>query len=199
MDDSLTIAFVGQAERNLAHVAALLHEMDGSRGKTQLPAIESCYRYLHTISGLARHLQINRISSISQRAEQVLEEMRTNPWHYHGTKITLLKRAIQRLSELVESLGHKHETQAEITTEKTDANKPPVHQVVAEKSAAEKTHDEQLMQELRAWSSFSCRAAVKSAKRPDNQTAPAYYWRCNQSTTGPPLAETMNGMAIYDR
>ncbi len=197
MSNALQLAFVSQAESNLAQADALLCEMGGSRGQAQHSAIDNCYRVLHTISGLANYLELSLISTLTLRAEQLLEEMRLNPLHHHGAKIETLKRAVKRLSSLVLSLKQGDKPHASTAESATDSARiPNAEKAQRFDDTQEKPQDEQLIKELLAWSSISHRSAVKRIKRPINQPAPAFYRQCNQSTTGPPLGGKMIRIGI---
>jgi chemotaxis protein histidine kinase CheA len=193
MSNALQLAFVCQAESNLAQVEQWLGELGVSRGKAQQQVIDHCYRALHTISGLANYLELSLIATLTLRAEQLLEEMRTNPLHDHGSKIETLKRAVKRLSSLVSSLKQGDQPQASTAESKTESS---TEKIQGSEEAQEKRQDEQLIKELIAWSSRAHRTPVKRIKRPINQRAPAFYRQCNQSTTGPPLGRILIRIGI---
>ena len=81
MVDPLHLSFVGEATTRLAQAQALLSSLDRGVGMADNAAINRCYRAMHTISGLAGFLELERIQLLAQTAERLLEEMHINRLH----------------------------------------------------------------------------------------------------------------------
>ncbi len=104
MADPLLQAFTSEARTLLAAMDTHVRRMDRMRGMAGAQAINTCHRAIHTISGLASSLALDRILALAQGAERLLEEMRTNRLYRGATRIDALRRAVARIAELVTCL-----------------------------------------------------------------------------------------------
>jgi chemotaxis protein histidine kinase CheA len=171
MEDPLILTFVDEATRNLAQVEALLRDMDNGLSKADLTAITSCYRALHTISGLAGYLSLSRIATVVLNAERVLEEMRLNPLLRHDGKITALLCTIAHVRVLVLAL------QA--------GDQSPTSQVLT-------VVDKEVIDQLRVWGAGAHCCPQRIFPPTSNQRPPSRYWQYKQRPTGPPPGEIIS-------
>jgi chemotaxis protein histidine kinase CheA len=105
MVDPLHLSFIDEATMHLAQTQALLRSLERGVGMADSAAINRCYRAIHTISGLAGFLALERIQVLAQTAEQLLEEMRLNRLHRGAARIDALLQAVQRIMDLVRCLA----------------------------------------------------------------------------------------------
>lgn len=105
MTDPLFDAFVSEAPAELARMDGLLRGMGRGVGMAGSAEIDACYRAIHTISGLAGFLALERIGALARAAERLLEEMRLDRLHRGAERIDALLRAVARIGDLVRGLG----------------------------------------------------------------------------------------------
>lgn len=96
--------FVSEAQGCLVQMGALLRGMERGVGLAGTAEINGCYRAIHTISGLAGFLALERIEALAKAAERLLEEMRLDRLHRSAVRIDALLRAVERIGELVHCL-----------------------------------------------------------------------------------------------
>ncbi len=162
MTDRLKDKALAESRDLLARVAGLLQGMDRRTGPAKAEEINSCYRALHTIAGLAGHLGFVQLQSLAKLAENVLEDMRTTCRSRGDARIHALLRAVARMQEIVNSLANGTEPVAD----------------VADIGA--------LLDELRAWHSPRlCRPAWYPVGA-RNDPMPRYFQYGNQIPSGPP-------------
>ena len=104
MAGPLIYTFVSEAQSCLVHMDGLLRGMVRGMGMSDNAEINDCYRAIHTISGLASFLALERIAALAKAAELLLEEMRLDRRHRSAQRIDALLRAIERIGKLVECL-----------------------------------------------------------------------------------------------
>lgn len=159
MVDPLLITFISEAKTHLAQVDQQLRAMDRSVGMAGSSAINACYRAIHTISGLAGFLALDRILVLAQSAERLLEEMRTNRLYRGASRIDAMLRAVARLIELVECL---------------------------ENDTAPAADDQEIICELRAWTTRPESAPRRTFGWRDDHSVPRFSHYGNQIPSGPP-------------
>ena len=104
MPGPLTLTFVSEAQACLVQMDGLLRGMERGVGTAGTAAINDCYRAIHTISGLAGFLALDRIAALAKAAEGLLEEMRLDRLQRTAVRIDALLRAVERIGELVQCL-----------------------------------------------------------------------------------------------
>ena len=159
MVDPLLITFISEAKNHLAQVDLQLRGMDRNVGMASSSAINDCYRAIHTISGLAGFLALDRILALAQTAERLLEEMRTNRLYRGAARIDALLRAVARLMELVECLGN---------------------------DSAPVADDQAIICELHAWTTRPEKSPRRTLRGRDDHSAPRFSHYGNQIPSGPP-------------
>lgn len=159
MVDPLLVNFINEAKTHLAQVEVQLRGMDRNVGMAGSSAINECYRSIHTISGLAGYLSLDRILVLAQTAERLLEEMRTNRLFRGASRIDALLRAVARLMELVACL---------------------------ENDTAPVADDQAIIQELRAWITRPINTPRRHFCGRDDHSVPRFSHYGNQIPSGPP-------------
>ncbi|HEX3132363.1 MAG TPA: Hpt domain-containing protein [Planctomycetota bacterium] len=161
MVDPLLITFINEAKTHLAQVDVQLRTMDRGMGMAGSSAINACYRSVHTISGLAGYLALDRILVLAQSAEHLLEEMRTNRLYREAARIDALLRAVARLIDLVECLEHDRTPVAE-------------------------ADDQVIIGELRAWTIRPTSVLRRTMHGHGDHSVPRFSHYGNQIPSGPP-------------
>ena len=160
MVDPLHLSFIGEATAHLAQAQALLSSLDRGVGMADTAAINSCYRAMHTISGLAGFLALERIQLLAQTAERLLEEMRLNRLHRGAARIIdALRQAVLRLTDLVRCLADDSQAVGD---------------------------DVEIIRELRLWIVDRSVARRRPFRRVDEFVQPRIYRHGDQIPTGPP-------------
>jgi chemotaxis protein histidine kinase CheA len=159
MVDPLLITFISEAKSHLARVDVQLRGMDRNVGMASSSAINDCYRAIHTISGLAGFLALDRILVLAQSAERLLEEMRTNRLYRGAARIDALLRAVVRLTELVACL---------------ESDSTPV------------ADDQAIICELRAWTTRPESTPRHTVRGHEDHSVPRFSHYGNQIPSGPP-------------
>lgn len=159
MVDPLHLSFIGEATAHLAQAQALLSSLDRGVGMADTAAINSCYRAMHTISGLAGFLALERIQLLAQTAERLLEEMRLNRLHRGAARIDALRQAVLRLTDLVRCLADDSQAVGD---------------------------DVDIIRELRSWIVDRSMVRHRSFRRIDAFARPNLLRLGDQIPTGPP-------------
>jgi chemotaxis protein histidine kinase CheA len=159
MVDPLHLSFVEEATTHLAQAQALLSSLDRGVGMADTAVINRCYRAMHTISGLAGFLALERIQLLAQTAEQLLEEMRLNRLHCGAARIDALLQAVQRITDLVRCLSDDSQIMGD---------------------------DREIIRELRLWIVDRSVARCRPFRRVDEFVQPRIYRHGDQIPTGPP-------------
>jgi chemotaxis protein histidine kinase CheA len=143
----------------LAQAHALLYSLDRGVGMADTAAINRCYRAMHTISGLAGFLALERIQVLAQTAEQLLEEMRLNRLHCGAARIDALLQAVQRITDLVRCLADDSQAVGD---------------------------DVEIIRELRSWIVDRSVVRRRPFRRVDEFVQPKLFRLGDQIPTGPP-------------
>ncbi len=159
MVDPLHLSFIGESTTHLAQAQALLSSLDRGVGMADTAAINRCYRAMHTISGLAGFLALERIQLLAQTAERLLEEMRLNRLHRGAARIDALRQAVLRLADLVRCLADDSQAVGD---------------------------DVDIIRELRSWIVDRSMVRRRSFRRVDEFVQPSIYRHGDQIPTGPP-------------
>jgi chemotaxis protein histidine kinase CheA len=159
MVDPLHLSFIDEATTHLAQAQALLYSLDRGVGMADTAAINRCYRAMHTISGLAGFLALERIHVLAQTAERLLEEMRLNRLHRGSARIDALLQAVLRLSDLVQCLADDSQAVGD---------------------------DVEIIRELRSWIVDRSMVRRRLFRRVDEFVQPRIYRHGDQIPTGPP-------------
>ena len=159
MAGPLIHTFVSEAQSCLVHMDGLLRGMERGVGMAGNAEINDCYRAIHTISGLAGFLALERIAALAKAAELLLEEMRLDRLHRSALRIDALLRAVERIGELVACL--------------TQDESPD-------------TDDGEIITELRALVIGTDTAPRVRHPIRDAVAARRMLWHANQVPTGPP-------------
>ena len=160
MVDPLHMSFVDEATAHLAQAQTLLRSLDRSVGMADITAINRCYRAMHTISGLAGFLALERIQVLAQTAERLLEEMRLNRLYRGAARIAALEQAVQRIADLVKHLADDRQHVA--------------------------SDDAELIRQLRLWIVDRSVARHRTFRRVDEFARPKSFRHGEQIPTGPP-------------
>jgi len=112
MSEPLHIAFVNEAKSQLAQADALLRGM--VRGVGSNADLNGCCRAMHTISGLAGHLGLDRIQVLVQGAECVLETRRIKHLLRGEDRLLILRKVIQCLIEHIQCFSDGTQSQANV-------------------------------------------------------------------------------------
>jgi len=112
MSEPLHIAFVNEAKSQLAQADALLRGM--VRGVGSNADLNGCCRAMHTISGLAGHLGLDRIQVLVQGAECVLETRRIKHLLRGDDRLLILRKVIQCLVEHIQCFSDGTQSQANV-------------------------------------------------------------------------------------
>jgi len=114
MSEPLHIAFVNEAKSQLAQADALLRGMARGVGMGSNADLNGCCRAMHTISGLAGHLGLDRIQVLVQGAECVLETRRIKHLLRGDDHLLILRKVIQCLVEHIQCFSDGTQSQANV-------------------------------------------------------------------------------------
>ena len=159
MVDPLHLSFIDEATTHLVQAQTLLRSLDRVMGMADTTAINRCYRAMHTISGLAGFLALERIQVLAQTAERLLEEMRLNRLHCGSARIDALLQAVQRITDLVRCLADDSQIEGD---------------------------DVDIIRELRLWIVDRSVTRRRPFRRVDEFVQPRIYRHGDQIPTGPP-------------
>ncbi len=159
MADPLHLLFLSEAKIQLAEAQVLLQGMARGLGMARANDINGCYRLIHTISGMAGYLGLERIQVLAQGVERLLEELRFHRFCRGAARIDALIRAVQRTADLVDCLA---------------GNLQPV------------ADDHDIIGELCSWVEGS--SVSDETRRPwqDHRSVARFVGYGNQIPTGPP-------------
>ncbi|GDY12959.1 hypothetical protein LBMAG53_18370 [Planctomycetota bacterium] len=101
MGEPLHPEFIAEARLQLDQAEMLLHTLDRCLGQADPGVLHAAYRAMHAVSALAGFLGLENIRILSQKTEEMLEELRLHRMPCTAARINLLLRTICRLRELV--------------------------------------------------------------------------------------------------
>ena len=99
--------FVGEAGEHLAAFAKdLVHLEEAARqggGAGARDAIDSCFRHAHSVKGMSASMELDAISALAHRVEDLVDVFRKDPARLEAPAIDLLLAAGDVLEEMVQS------------------------------------------------------------------------------------------------